>query len=223
MAQYDGSAEIECSKDSNSQQPGTSFTTPPSLSRAQYKLLAAATMVIGWTISGVDFLAPILWEGFSRDSTSALLFTTAALWLAGCVFLVIGLLQPRFFKVCDGVAAILWTLAASFGIASYDVKDMLEGDGTEAMWLGVSGYVAWLIAAIFWCLISWSVIRATRILEGIVIFFWLLCGVLFFFGSCLDDSLTGPARWAYVSSAVWWNCGVLPWAILFSSGGSFFL
>mmetsp|Transcript_10266 Transcript_10266/g.16773 ORF Transcript_10266/g.16773 Transcript_10266/m.16773 type:complete len:223 (-) Transcript_10266:121-789(-) len=215
--------DVEGAQIAQEKRQGSKSDSVPSLSPDQFKLLAAATMVIAWTISGVEFLAPTLWMGFSKDSTSVLLLTTASLWLTGCVFMVVGLLRPSLFLLTDGIASILWTLAAVAGAASLDPVAMLEGDGTTAAWLGLIAYIAWIIAAILWCLISWRCIRVTRSLEGVVILFWLLCGIFFLFGSCVDEFLTGPSRWAYVSSAMWWNFGVLPWSILFLSGGSFWL
>eukprot|EP00931_Biecheleriopsis_adriatica_P013306 TRINITY_DN114675_c0_g1_i1.p1 TRINITY_DN114675_c0_g1~~TRINITY_DN114675_c0_g1_i1.p1 ORF type:complete len:226 (+),score=37.83 TRINITY_DN114675_c0_g1_i1:95-772(+) len=188
---------------------------------ARRKLLAEGTMIVAWLISGLDFLAPVLWLGFPGSATSAWLLATAALWLCGSFLMILGLLQPACFKPSDRAAALLWTIAAFSGIASLDLASL--DSWTAAAWCGLVGYIAWLLAAVLWSLVSWACIRPTLILEQLTTGLWLLCGVAFLFGTIADDSLSGTSRWAYLSSSIWWCIGVLAWMSFLSMGGSFWV
>lgn len=186
----------------------------------QRSLLAEATMIFAWTVSGVDYLAPTLWSGFSGDYVSALVLAAASCWLLGCVFLAVGLFHPPYLVKTDRAASGLWLVAGIAGTLSLALPILEDGSGHAAAWLNLAGYLSWLMATIIWCVLAWDILRATRRSEVAIVIFWLLCGLFFLMGACVDE-LTGASRWSYLSSAIWWLLGVVAWISVILSGGSF--
>merc|ERR1712176_256394 len=82
-------------------------------------LLTEVTMVAAWTKAGVDFLAPLVWDGMAfLNSTTLLLIVSAAIWLLGCVLWFCGLVTQRAvdrgLSTCWVLAGTCYTVAVLF-------------------------------------------------------------------------------------------------------------
>eukprot|EP00747_Dinoflagellata_sp_TGD_P216221 gnl/TRDRNA2_/TRDRNA2_88811_c0_seq1.p1 gnl/TRDRNA2_/TRDRNA2_88811_c0~~gnl/TRDRNA2_/TRDRNA2_88811_c0_seq1.p1 ORF type:complete len:224 (+),score=15.27 gnl/TRDRNA2_/TRDRNA2_88811_c0_seq1:199-870(+) len=183
------------------------------------RLTSEMAMLLPWTKSGIDFVAPVVWDGFPADAVGSLLLASASLWLLGCLLWSLEMLGVG--KNWDRWMALCWTGA---GICYSATLRAPASDGRSKL-VALSSYVAassWVAAGAMWTTAGFRLIRVSRFVEGITIVLWALCGIGML-GTCLDISLSNAGRWTWASSAGWWCVGIFAWARHFASGGAFFV
>ncbi|CAE8583497.1 unnamed protein product, partial [Polarella glacialis] len=182
-------------------------------------------MLCAWTKSGLDFIAPVIWNGNLEGTSSALMASSGVLWLAGCFVTFCASVQLIHGTTAERWMPLLWAAAGACYSASLTVTvpQQQQGEGWSALasWSCYLAASTWVAAALLWAASTWKFIAFTRRREALDIWLWGLSG-LGFIGACCEPSLDNASRWVWASSAFWWCVGVASWASLFLKGGGFF-
>jgi len=190
-----------------------------SLRKDCFHVLTEAALFVTWTMSGVDFVAPVLGADAPWDPQNVLLLLAAVLWFLGCACIAVGTLEVA---MRTGLwTNLLWLLGGICYAATLPVP--IPGLGLEAStaaWSALLSAAFWILAAAFSVAMEWQLWKVTRGREALLISLWLCTGVFLFVAACVDPGLDTATKQTSEGSAVWWCVGVGAWLMHFVRGGS---
>lgn len=205
-----------------------SSTGTPAIFEHSTPAIADVVMLMCWTKSGLDFIAPTLWgEVDLACPAQVAVLLTAVFWFGGCMVWLYGLWRSVKTDHWVAVGFVLSGISYGYAIIQYILQAQAAGASmrdsivTIPMLSAVVGTSIWIIAAASWLQAALK-IWATQNSERIVISLWALVG-LTLYGAAMEPTLDSATRWCYIWCATWWNVGVSAWGLHVKRGGSFFI